>query len=728
MIIKHAIQNYVKREEKKIRQRHEKKFQYLLSEKHRRNGTQPNPNKLVLNLTEVELSNEQYSALQFGLKHGIATSPRESDLFASAESVWEQLTRNNLLRNNFHSIERAKNTIRALTFNILDFDHKRISLDNKRIKIIKDLQATTVILKPDKGEGVVLISKDDYMKSMNDLFSDRRKFKPIRKDPTHTRLNSIQRYLRTLVNRGELDKDTYKTIRPQNAKPARAHGLPKIHKAYDRLPKFRPIIDTTGTTHYSVGKYISELLQPLTQNEFTLKDSFDAASRIKLIPSELFDQGYKFVSFDVESLFTNVPLQRTLEIIVDRIYNKKLIDTNLKKSTLRKLIRDTCTKTAFSCNNQLYEQIDGVSMGGSLGPVLANIIMTEFEQTIVKQLINRGLITFYCRYVDDTLLLIKPDTINIILDFFHKFDKNIRFTYDLFEDTTPHFLDINILTNGIGIYRKDTFTGQYTNFDSFVPWRQKISWIKALVNRIHSICSPNLLKSELKRLKTIISWNNFPSRIANTLIRRFSYDALNKIHRAGNKDKEDSITIWLSVPYIGDKTSQLLRSFKRKLRRCLANPNIEIKVREKTTKLCFYTNNKDQVPPLSKSHVVYKFNCPGCQSAYIGKTDRTLFVRTHEHAISDKESAIYKHLRTCDHLIFIRNLCNLPDTLNTDIVSPPVSYDKEYFTQVVRDNTTILDYDNNWNLLLYKEAYFIKRLSPSLNNGLKSSRELHLFS
>ena len=186
--------------------------------------------------------------------------------------------------------------------------------------------------------------------------------------------------------------------------------------------------------------------------------------------------------------------------------------------------------------------------------------------------------------------------------------------------------------------------------------------------------------------------------------------------------------MWLSVPYIRDKTSQLLRSFKRKLRRRLANPNIEIKVREKKTKLCFYTNNKDQVPLLSKSHVVYKFICPGCQSAYIGKTDRTLFVRTHEHAISDKESAIYKHLRTCDHLLFIRNLCNLPDTLNTDIVPPLVSYDKEYFTQVVRDNTTVLDCDNNWNLLLYKEAYFIKRLAPSLDNGLKSSRELCLFS
>ena len=42
--------------------------------------------------------------------------------------------------------------------------------------------------------------------------------------------------------------------------PACGHGLPKIHKPFDILPKFRPIIDTTGTTHYSVGKYISGTL------------------------------------------------------------------------------------------------------------------------------------------------------------------------------------------------------------------------------------------------------------------------------------------------------------------------------------------------------------------------------------------------------------------------------------------------------------------------------------
>ena len=201
------------------------------------------------------------------------------------------------------------------------------------------------------------------------------------------------------------------------------------------------------------------------------------------------------------------------------------------------------------------------------------------------------------------------------------------------------------------IYRKNTFTGQYTNFDSFVPWRHKISWIRALVDRIHRICSPNMVKLELKHLKKISSWNGFPSRIAHTLIRRFSSNALNKNHTATNnsKDKDEPVNIWLSIPCIGEKTTQLIRSFKRKLRRQLKNPNIQIRIREKTTKLCFYTNNKDKVQLLNKSHVVYKFSCPGCHPSYIGKTDRTLLTRTHEHAVTDKESAIYKHLRACEH-------------------------------------------------------------------------------
>ena len=61
-------------------------------------------------------------------------------------------------------------------------------------------------------------------------------------------------------------------------------------------------------------------------------------------------------------------------------------------------------------------------MGGSLGPALANIIPTEFEQITI----NSGVIKFYSRYVDDTLLLVKRENIDFLLNKFHSFDRNIQ--------------------------------------------------------------------------------------------------------------------------------------------------------------------------------------------------------------------------------------------------------------------------------------------------------------
>ena len=110
-----------------------------------------------------------------------------------------------------------------------------------------------------------------------------------------------------------------------------------------------------------------------------VKDSFTAAIKIRGIPKELFDPGYRFVSFDVESLFTSVPLSKTINIILDRIHKKKLLKTNIKKRTMKNLLKDCLTKNTFSFNNTSYEQIDSISMGSCLGLLLANIIITELE-------------------------------------------------------------------------------------------------------------------------------------------------------------------------------------------------------------------------------------------------------------------------------------------------------------------------------------------------------------
>ena len=61
-------------------------------------------------------------------------------------------------------------------------------------------------------------------------------------------------------------------------------------------------------------------------------------------------------------------------------------------------------------------------------------------------------------------------------------------------------------------------------------------------------------------------------------------------------------------------------------------------------------------------------------------------------------------------------------------ISPATVMNKEFLTQIVRGNTNIIDRDDNWNLLLYKEVYHIKRSTPFFNTGLNASRELCLFS
>ena len=78
-----------------------------------------------------------------------------------------------------------------------------------------------------------------------------------------------------------------------------------------------------------------------------MKDSFGTANKIKATYSAtIFDNGYGYVSIDVESLFTDAPMERKVNITLNWIYNDQLISTNLKKRNLKKFCINTCKKTA----------------------------------------------------------------------------------------------------------------------------------------------------------------------------------------------------------------------------------------------------------------------------------------------------------------------------------------------------------------------------------------------
>ena len=74
------------------------------------------------------------------------------------------------------------------------------------------------------------------------------------------------------------------------------------------------------------------------------------------------------------------------------------------------------------------------------------------------------------------------------------------------------------------------------------------------------------------------------------------------------------------------------------------------------------STSKDPLPKEYHSSAVYKFTCPSCQASYIGKTDRCLYTRINEHTYCNK-SEIYKHINSCEHILHIQYLLNLPSKI-----------------------------------------------------------------
>ena len=238
----------------------------------------------------------------------------------------------------------------------------------------------------------------------------------------------------------------------------------------------------------------------------------------------------------------------------------------------------------------------------------------------------------------------------------------MKFTVDTFENYVPHFLDIEISPDGLGIYHKNTQTGQYTYIESFTLWKWKTSWITSLTIRAKRICSRYHLNQEINLIKDYAAWYGFHKRIANSIIKRALQ--ANNSNTTRSEANADSVKIFFNLNYSGETAEIMVKSCIKKLYRSFKREiNVTFVTHYKTTKVLFFTNTKDKVLSLSQSSVVYQFTCPGCSCNYIGKTERTLHERTEEHAYSNKksneQSAIYEHLSTCPHYNHIVDLFNV---------------------------------------------------------------------
>ena len=161
--------------------------------------------------------------------------------------------------------------------------------------------------------------------------------------------------------------ETSDSIRPVGYICPRLYGLTKLHK--DDIP-LRPILSMVGSAQQKFASWLSSVLQPVLEHfrRFCMKNYFSFSNIIRnFIPTDMF-----MCSFVVCSLYTNVPLEETIEICCDVLFRCSLPKPTFPESVFKHLINFATSSDEFRFNNIMYRQIDGVAMGSSLGPTLAN--------------------------------------------------------------------------------------------------------------------------------------------------------------------------------------------------------------------------------------------------------------------------------------------------------------------------------------------------------------------
>ena len=143
----------------------------------------------------------------------------------------------------------------------------------------------------------------------------------------------------------------------------------------------RPVLSMIGTAKYQLTKFLDSLIKPNLPDSFMLNSTDDFLEKLNKFPIQ---PGDKCLSFDVCSLFTNVPLTETIQIVADHLYSDKAVLTpTFDKNSFITLLK-LATGGIFLYRDVLFQQTDGVSMGNPLAPTLANFILAYIESKLLS--------------------------------------------------------------------------------------------------------------------------------------------------------------------------------------------------------------------------------------------------------------------------------------------------------------------------------------------------------
>ena len=279
--------------------------------------TSHDPDKAIFNLSDHVVNTTEKSLLSKGLNFAI---PPKDINYADFMLPCE------LLYSNVHSLEISnldkefiKSTIRDYAFSSYKNNGKKLqkNLPKEKLDALKILlkNKDIIVEKADKGKKLVIMNRKGYVFKMKSILNNTSKllkiyidFEKILNHLIHME-NRVRDVLKSLKVKKETSIEEYKNLRPSSSRPRNMYGSAKVCKIVtDGVPSFRPILSVIRTPTYKLAKSFIPMQEPLTTNEYTIKDSFTFAEEL-----QSFDSKLVMASFDIKLLFTNIALQETIE-------------------------------------------------------------------------------------------------------------------------------------------------------------------------------------------------------------------------------------------------------------------------------------------------------------------------------------------------------------------------------------------------------------------------------
>ena len=294
-------------------------------------------------------------------------------------------------------------------------------------------------------------------------------------------------YSRT--EKGEIQQDVAKLLKPAQSRTPIFYILPKIHKINN---PGRPVTSSANRHTEKISAYVDEFLRPMAERlPSYIRDMTDFIQRIKVLgklPVECY-----LVTLDVSSLYTNIDIDEGLTVV-----QEELIKTNrvkLSPQTLTCLLEKVLRLNNFTFNDEHFIQIQGTAMGTRVATNFANVYMGRFEENFVYKTEWSNYVIIWVRFIDDIFLIWKGDidSLTEFIDHLNNAAPSIKFTHEI-STNSVNFLDTTVLKDRQGnistdVYQKPTDTHPYLHWTSAHPphLKQSIPYSQAL--RLRRICS-----------------------------------------------------------------------------------------------------------------------------------------------------------------------------------------------------------------------------------------------